>query len=134
MEYHPMPETKEVDVGAAVAIASCSFCLRPDTDVQVLVAGPAVHVCNDCVDLCCQIIEAHPGKGTTPRVLPWEQTDSLDVVLAHLPKVAAARMQVEETLYGWVSRARGLGATWAQVGDALGMTRQSAWERFAPDD
>jgi hypothetical protein len=131
-----MPETKEADadVDAAVAIASCSFCLRPDTDVQVLVAGPAVYVCNDCVDLCCQIIEAHPGKGATPRVLPWEQTDSLDIVLAHLPKVAAARMQVEETLHGWVSRARDLGATWAQVGDALGMTRQSAWERFAPDD
>ncbi len=55
-------------------------------------------------------------------------------VLAHLPKVAAARTQVEETLQGWVGRARTLGATWAQIGDVLGMTRQSAWERFAPDD
>jgi hypothetical protein len=125
-----MPET----AADQVAVASCSFCLRPDTDVEVLVAGPAVYVCNECVDLCRQIIEQHPGKGATPRVLPWEQADSLDVVLAHLPKVAAARAQVEETLQGWVGRARGLGATWAQIGDALGMTRQSAWERFAPDD
>jgi hypothetical protein len=123
-----MPET------ATAAIASCSFCLRADTDVEVLVAGPAVYVCNDCVDLCRQIVEQHPGKGTTPRVPPWEQADSLDVVLAHLPKVAAARALVEETLQGWVGRARGLGATWAQIGDVLGMTRQSAWERFAPDD
>jgi ClpX C4-type zinc finger len=123
-----MPET------AAVAIASCSFCLRPDTDVEVLVAGPAVYVCNDCIDLCRQIIEQHPGKGAMPRVLPWEQADSLSAVLAHLPKVAAARAQVEETLQGWVGRARTLGATWAQIGDVLGMTRQSAWERFAPDD
>ena len=122
-----MPDT-------VVAMASCSFCLRPDTDVEVLVAGPAVYVCNECVDLCRQIIEQHPGKGTSPRVPPWEQAGSLDVVLAHLPKVAAARAQVEETLQGWVGQARSLGATWAQVGDALGMTRQSAWERFAPDD
>ncbi len=27
--------------------------------------------------------------------------------------------------------ARALGATWARIGDALGMTRQSAWERFS---
>ena len=126
-----MPETEEVVV---VAIASCSFCLRPDTDVKVLVAGPAVYVCNDCVDLCRQIIGEHPGSEGRPRVLPWEQADSLDVVLAHLPKVAAARSQVEETLNGWVGQARALGATWAQVGAVLGMTRQSAWERFAPDD
>ena len=124
-----MPETEEV------AIASCSFCLRPDTDVEVLVAGPAVYVCNDCVDLCRQIIEQHPGKkGNKPRLPPWEQADSLHVVLAHLPKVAAARNQVEETLHGWVGQARCLGATWAQIGAALDMTRQSAWERFAPDD
>jgi hypothetical protein len=127
-----MPQTGTIT--DATAIAGCSFCLRPYTDVEVLVAGPAVYVCNDCVDLCRQIIEQHPGKGTTPRVLPWEQADSLHDVLGHLPKVAAARTQVEETLWGWVGRARSLGATWAQIGDALGMTRQSAWERFAPDD
>jgi hypothetical protein len=123
-----MPDTE------TVAIAACSFCLRADTEVKVLVAGPAVYVCNDCVDLCRQIIEQHPGKQDRPRVLPWEQAESLDIVLAHLPKVAEARSQVEQTLQGWVSRARALGATWAQIGDALGMTRQSAWERFAPDD
>lgn len=116
-----------------VAVACCSFCLRPNTEVKVLVAGPAVFVCNECVDLCCQIISDHPGEGE-PRRLPWEQVDSLDVVLGHLPRVAVARAQVEESLNRWVGRARALGATWQQVGDALGMTRQSAWERFAPDD
>jgi ClpX C4-type zinc finger len=131
-----MPVT-EKDV---VAIAHCSFCLRPNTEVKVLVAGPAVFVCNECVDLCSQIISDHPAvngcpvQEGKPRRLPWEQAESLDVVLGHLPKVAVARTQVEESLSRWVGRARALGATWQQVGDALGMTRQSAWERFAPDD
>ena len=115
-------------------IACCSFCLKPDTEVKRLVAGPAVYVCDECVDLCCQIINDEPEGPTGPRLLPWERTDSLEVALANLPNVSRAQAQVEESLLGWVRRARALGATWAQVGDALGITRQSAWERFAPEE
>jgi len=75
-----------------------------------------------------------PEGATGPRLLPWERTDSLEVALANLPNIARAQAQVEESLLGWVRRARGLGATWAQVGDALGITRQSAWERFAAEE
>ena len=108
--------TQEQDV-----IACCSFCLKPNTEVKALVAGPAVFVCDGCVDLCCQIISALPEERTEPRLLPWEQTASLDAALANLPNVARAQAQVEESLLGWVRRARTLGATWAQVGDALGI-------------
>jgi hypothetical protein len=58
----------------------------------------------------------------------------MEAALAHLPNVARAQAQVEEALLGWVLHARHLGATWAQVGDALGITRQSAWERFAAEE
>ena len=113
-------------------IACCSFCLKPDTQVKKLVAGPAVFVCNQCVDLCCQVIADAPDN--QPSLLPWEVADSLDTVLAMLPNAEAAHVQAEASLSGWVSRARALGGTWAQIGDALGITRQSAWERFAPGD
>jgi hypothetical protein len=113
-------------------IACCSFCLKPDTAVKKLVAGPAVFVCNECVDLCCQVIADAPDA--RPRLLPWEAADSLDTVLATLPNAEAAHAQAESSLSGWVGRARELGGTWAQIGDALGVTRQSAWERFAPGD
>jgi ATP-dependent protease Clp ATPase subunit len=119
---------------ATTSIACCSFCLKPDTEVKRLVAGPAVYVCDECVDLCCQIVQDAPEGPTGPRLLPWDRTDSLEAALANLPNVARAQAQVEETLLGWVRRARALGATWAQVGDALGITRQSAWERFAADE
>jgi ATP-dependent protease Clp ATPase subunit len=117
-------------------LACCSFCLKPNTEVKALVAGPAVYVCNECVDLCCQIISDLPeGQSSRPpRLLPWEQTDSLHAALANLPNVARAQAQVETNLLGWVRRARMLGATWAQIGDALGITRQSAWERFASEE
>lgn len=120
----------------AAVVACCTFCLKPNTEVKALVAGPAVFVCDGCVDLCSQIIADLPERSEShePRLLPWQATDSLDAALANLPNVARAQAQVEESLMGWVGRARELGATWAQVGDALGITRQSAWERFAPDD
>ena len=123
------PDAEEKDV-----IACCSFCLKPNTEVKALVAGPAVFVCDGCIDLCRQIISDLPAGDREPRLLPWELTDSLDAALANLPNVARAQAQVEESLLGWVRRARTLGATWAQIGDSLGITRQSAWERFAAEE
>jgi hypothetical protein len=45
--------------------------------------------------------------------------------------VAAGHSQVETVLTRSVRRARELGATWARIGEAFGMTRQSAWEQFS---
>ena len=48
--------------------------------------------------------------------------------------MAAAGTQVESNLSRFVMRARELGATWAAIGSSLGMTRQSAWERFSGEE
>lgn len=120
---------------AEAVIACCSFCFKPNTEVERLVAGPAVYVCNECVDLCCQVIAATPeGPVTGANMMPWEHAQTAEAALGHLPNVVRAEVQVEEALLGWVLRARQLGATWAQVGEALGITRQSAWERFAAEE
>jgi hypothetical protein len=55
-------------------------------------------------------------------------------VLENLPRIAKAAQLVEESLAGWVGRGRELGATWARIGEALGMTRQSAWARFSGEE
>jgi hypothetical protein len=117
---------------STAVVARCSFCLKPNTEVGTLVSGPGVFICDGCVELCAQVIEGRPAS--IPRVAPWEQEASLDDVLARLAPVAAASAQVQESLAAWVHRARALGGTWAQIGAALGITRQSAWERFAPED
>lgn len=65
---------------------------------------------------------------------PWDVEMSLDAVLATLGSVAAAGEQAERNLAIWVAKARSLGGTWSQIGQALGMARQSAWERFAAED
>jgi hypothetical protein len=130
-----MPTATRATESDEAVIACCSFCFKPNTDVERLVAGPAVYVCNECVDLCRQVIAATPeGPVTGARMMPWDHAPTSEAALAHLPNVARAQAQVEEALLGWVLRARELGATWAQVGDALGITRQSAWERFAAEE
>jgi hypothetical protein len=118
------------DLSAGLA---CSFCLKLPAAVRKMVAGPGVYICNECVDLCGQIIANQP-EGRHDDSEAWHTRLSDDELLAHLPKVAAAGAQVEQQLTGWVREARGRGITWTRIGAALGMTRQSAWERFSGED
>jgi hypothetical protein len=118
----------------APLIASCSFCGKPNTEVAKLVAGPGVYICNECVALSQQVIDADARPPAVPRLAPWQQAHDLDAVLENLPRIAKAAQLVEESLAGWVGRGRELGATWARIGEALGMTRQSAWARFSGEE
>ena len=34
----------------------CSFCGKDQSEVQQIITGPAVNICNECVDLCHEII------------------------------------------------------------------------------
>ena len=127
-----MPESAAAsDVQSTVA---CSFCMKPPTAVQKMIAGAGVYICNECVGLCSDILAASPAGESGPGVEAWEQKLSDDELLAHLPKVAALSAQVERQLTAWVRQARGRGLTWTRIGGALGMTRQSAWERFSGED
>ncbi|MBN1193466.1 MAG: ATP-dependent Clp protease ATP-binding subunit ClpX [Coriobacteriia bacterium] len=35
----------------------CSFCGKPQHQVRKLVAGPGVYICDECIDLCCEIVD-----------------------------------------------------------------------------
>jgi len=111
---------------------TCSFCLKPDNEVLRLVAGPGVYICDQCVDLCRQVINNPPSMPT--GMTSWEEALDLERVLASLPRMAAVGAQAEDNLGRFVKRARDLGATWAVIGASLGTTRQSAWERFSGEE
>jgi ATP-dependent Clp protease ATP-binding subunit ClpX len=34
----------------------CSFCGKSQHHVETLIAGPSVHICNECVGLCNKIL------------------------------------------------------------------------------
>lgn len=107
----------------------CSFCNRSADQVNTLVAGAGVFICDDCVALCADVIANKPVD-TKQNVPVWAGVDDEDL-LAHLPRIEAVRSQVDDDLRGWVGEARQRGLSWDRIGQALGMRRQSAWERFA---
>ncbi|HZE30194.1 MAG TPA: ClpX C4-type zinc finger protein [Actinoallomurus sp.] len=114
-------------------LARCSFCNKPDTEVDKLVAGAGVHICNECVALAASIIDGSPGGPARPRVPVWESLTD-EEMLSHIPRVAAHIDQAEADLRSWVQALRRRGVTWIKIGEALGVTRQSAWERFSGEE
>lgn len=50
-------------------ILKCSFCNKPQKDVRKLIAGPTVYICDECVDICLDIIaEEREGEHVEKRI------------------------------------------------------------------
>lgn len=43
----------------------CSFCGKPQTEVNKMIAGPSVYICNQCVESCKRIIERELANDTS---------------------------------------------------------------------
>ena len=53
-------------IGESADLFKCSFCGKSQKQVQQLIAGPGVYICDECVELCNEIIEermAESGDG-----------------------------------------------------------------------
>ena len=62
---------------------NCSFCGKVQDEVKKLIAGPSVYICNECVDLCNDIIEEEIKSGEDENPLeelpsPLEIFNKLD--------------------------------------------------------
>ena len=62
-------------------ILRCSFCSKSQNDVKKLIAGPTVYICDECVDVCNEIIAddvvASPVNEKLPK--PQEIKEFLDL-------------------------------------------------------
>lgn len=61
----------------------CSFCGKSQREVKKLIAGPTVHICDECIELCNDIIKEEAAKeetrgGTTKIPKPHEIKTVLD--------------------------------------------------------
>jgi len=63
-------------------LLTCSFCGKSQNDVRKLIAGPGVYVCNECIDICNEIINdderAETATGRTAIPKPHEIKANLD--------------------------------------------------------
>lgn len=97
----------------------CSFCGKSEKEVARLVAGARAMICDDCVQSSSRIIDAAPQ-------VPLGD----DALLSSLPACDAAVDAARGVLQARVELLRERGASWEAIGKALGVSRQSAWERF----
>lgn len=59
----------------------CSFCGKNQKEVKKLIAGPAVYICDECIQLCSEIIEEEKeqdAEALEQSYLPKEIKDMLD--------------------------------------------------------
>ncbi len=111
----------------------CSFCAKPQEEVAKVIAGPGVFICNECVDLCVDILALPEESGDKPEI-PVSESMTDEEILALLPRIVSVSGQVDASLQVWVDRLRGRGVPWVRIGEAMGMARQSAWEKFSAQD
>ncbi len=45
-------------------LLKCSFCGKSQKQVKKLIAGPGVYICDECIDLCNEIIEEELAEAT----------------------------------------------------------------------
>ncbi|WP_104170289.1 MULTISPECIES: ATP-dependent Clp protease ATP-binding subunit ClpX [unclassified Cryobacterium] len=51
-------------IGESADLLKCSFCGKSQKQVQQLIAGPGVYICDECVELCNEIIEERLAEAT----------------------------------------------------------------------
>ncbi len=73
----------------------CSFCGKTQEQVRKLVAGPGVYICDECIELCNEIIEE-------------ELNEDMDLDLVSLPKPMEINETLDEYVIGQESAKRSL--------------------------
>jgi ATP-dependent Clp protease ATP-binding subunit ClpX len=85
-------------IGESADLFKCSFCGKSQKQVQQLIAGPGVYICDECVELCNEIIEERMA----------ESAGSGEVAEFDLPKPREIFAFLEEYVVGQESAKRAL--------------------------
>jgi recombinational DNA repair protein (RecF pathway) len=64
--------------GTATDLAKCGFCGKHQKQVAKLIAGPGVYICNECVQLCVDIIDDELATHQEPETEPEQNHDETD--------------------------------------------------------
>jgi ATP-dependent Clp protease ATP-binding subunit ClpX len=88
----------------------CSFCGKSQDQVRKLIAGPGVYICDECIDLCNEILDEElvDGQGTAagrqasePKgKAPARKTSKPAPTLAQIPKPMEIKAHLDEQVVG----------------------------------
>ncbi len=102
-------------IGDGGDLLKCSFCGKSQKQVKKLIAGPGVYICDECIDLCNEIIEEELNEGSevglTELPKPREIYDFLN---AYVVGQDVAKKALAVAVYNHYKRVRdGQGASTA---------------------
>lgn len=87
----------------------CSFCGKSQEQVRKLIAGPGVYICDECVDLCNEILdeELFEAGATVPQPVPRREVatnprprSSPTLSLSQIPKPREIKKYLDEHVIG----------------------------------
>lgn len=77
--------------GSSFGNLTCSFCGKSQREVKKLIAGPSVYICDECIDLCNDIIREEGQKATGAGVIN---------ATGALPKPSEIKAHLDEYVIG----------------------------------
>ena len=128
----PATDSKLPEPYAGKGPLHCSFCLKSQHEVKKLIAGPGfIFICDECVALCDSIIAGTFDPSRIDAANFKIGSIATDTLLARLKPIEQTLQGMGNQLQTAVEELRGREVSWARIGEALGVSRQSAWERFS---
>ena len=107
-------------IGESADLLKCSFCGKSQKQVRKLIAGPGVYICDECIELCNEIIEEELGEAAEAdeTVLPTPQ-EIFDHLEGFVIGQEAAKRSLAVAVYNHYKRVRGPQARGGDLADRL---------------
>ncbi|RQP11117.1 MAG: ATP-dependent Clp protease ATP-binding subunit ClpX [Microbacteriaceae bacterium] len=98
-------------IGESADLLKCSFCGKSQKQVQQLIAGPGVYICDECVELCNEIIEerlAEAGEETTSEFDLPKPREIFDFLEEYVIGQEPAKRALSVAVYNHYKRIRSM--------------------------
>ncbi len=96
-------------IGESADLLKCSFCGKSQKQVQQLIAGPGVYICDECVELCNEIIEerlAEAGDEASSEFELPKPREIFDFLEEYVIGQEAAKKALSVAVYNHYKRIR----------------------------
>jgi ATP-dependent Clp protease ATP-binding subunit ClpX len=82
-------------IGDGGDLLKCSFCGKSQKQVKKLIAGPGVYICDECIDLCNEIIEEELSESSE---LKWDELPKPREIYDFLDSYVIGQEKAKRTL------------------------------------